>query len=162
MLPKFRSFVRPIIRSLLFISVTIHQHYSPSLLFINSIHHHYYSSILFTDAIHHRYYSSSLLFIDNIYGNFFTVTIHRYYSSLLFIDHPITTNFNYSSVMLSSPPKTSQTHIPVIWTPVTVIFLPVGNFPSGHPSQISLSWARLTLRFLRTRLPNSDSNNSCF
>jgi hypothetical protein len=52
--------------------------------------------------------------------------------------------------MLSSPPKTSQTHIPVIRTPVTVIFFPVGNFPSGHPSQVSPSWARLTLRFLRT------------
>jgi hypothetical protein len=43
-----------------------------------------------------------------------------------------------------------------------VIFLPVGNFPSGHPSQVSPSWARITLRFLWTRLPNSDSNNSCF
>jgi hypothetical protein len=99
-------------------------------------------------------YSSSLLFIDTIH--------HCYYLSLLFIDHPITPNFNYSSIMLSNPPKTCQTHIPVIRTPVTMIFLPVGNFPSGHPSQVSPSWARLTLRFLRTRLPNSDSNNSCF
>jgi hypothetical protein len=63
--------------------------------------------------------------------------------------------------MLSSPPKTSQTHIPVIRTLVTVIFLPVENFPSGHSSQVSPSWARLTLRFFRTRIPNSDSNNSC-
>jgi hypothetical protein len=29
--------------------------------------------------------------------------------------------------MLSSPPKTSQTHIPVIRTPMTVIFFPVGT-----------------------------------
>jgi hypothetical protein len=90
------------------------------------------------------------------------IAFRRHYSLLLFIDHPITPNFNYSSIMLSSPPKTSQTHIPVIWTPVTVIFLLVGTFPSGHPSQVSPSWACLTLRFLRTRLPNSDSNNSCF
>jgi hypothetical protein len=76
-------------------------------------------------------------FIVSIHRSSF---VHRHYSpfivrsSLLFIDHPITPNFNYSSIMLSSPPKTSQTHIPVIRTPVTVIFIPVGNFPSGHPS----------------------------
>jgi hypothetical protein len=125
MLPKFRSFVRPIIRSFVrsFI-VPIHR------LFIVTIHrlsfvHTNYSPSLFTITIHHRYYSSLLLFIDDIYGNFFVLTIYRYYSSLLFIDHPITPNFNYPSVMLSSPPKTSQTHILVIRTPVTVIFLPV-------------------------------------
>jgi hypothetical protein len=119
-------------------TITIHRYYS-SLLFIDNINHRYYSSLLFTDTICHHYYSSSLLFIDDTYGNFFDVTIHYYYSSLLFIDHPITPNFSYSSIMLSSPPKTSQSHIPVIRTPVTVIFLPVGNFPSGHPSQVSPS-----------------------
>jgi hypothetical protein len=171
MLPKFRSFVCPIIRSfvrsfivpihrsslvhshyssfvhmnyshhyspLLFI-VTIHRYYSPLLLFIVTIRRHCSPLLLFADTIHHCYYSSTLLFIDDIYGNFFVVTIHGYYSSLLFIDHPITPNFNYSSIMMSSPPKTSQTHILVIRTPVTVIFLPVGNFPSGHPSQVSPS-----------------------
>jgi hypothetical protein len=145
MLPKFWSFVRPIIRSfhhyylaLLFTIVTIHRYYSPTLFIIVAIY---------------SYYSSSLLFIDDTYNNF---------SSLLFVDHTITPIFNHSSIMLSSPPKTSQTHIPVIRTPMTVIFLLVGNFPSGNPSQVSPSWARLTLRFLRTRLPNSDSNNSCF
>jgi hypothetical protein len=71
----------------------------------------------------HRHYSSLLLFIDDIYRYFFVVTIQSYYSSLLFIDHSITPNFNYSSIMLSSSPKTSQTNIPVIRTPVTVIFL---------------------------------------
>jgi hypothetical protein len=155
MLPKFRSFVRPIIRS--FVRSFIVPIHRSSSLFI--VHRSFIQ--LFTITIHHYY--SSLLFS--------TVTIHRWYlwqpfrchySSLLFIDHPITPNFNCSSVMLSSPPKTSQTHIPVIRTLVTVIFLPVGNFPSGHPSQISSSWACLTLRFLWTRLPNSDSNNSCF
>jgi hypothetical protein len=149
MLPKFWSFVRSIIRSFVR-SFIVPIHCS------SFVHHHYSSFIvrsygLFTITIHHYY--SSLLFI--------IVTIHRHYLPL-FIDHPITTNFNYSSIMLSSPPKTSQTHIPVIRTPVTVFFLPVGNFPFGHPSQVSPSWARLTLRFLRTRLPNFDSNNSCF
>jgi hypothetical protein len=150
MLPKFRSFVRPVIRSFVR-SFIVPIHRSSSLFivhcsFIRTIHYHY----------------SPLLFI---------VTIHRYYSAMismvtfslsLLIDHPITPNFNYSSIMLSSPPKTSHTHIPVIRTPVTVIFLPVGNFPSGHSSQVSPRWACLTLRFLRTRLPNSDSNNSWF
>ena len=167
MLPKFRSFVRPIIRSFVrsFIvpihrSSFVHTNYSLSLFTITI--HHYYSSLLFTYTIHHRYYLSLLFIIVTIHRWYLWQPFRRYYSSSLFIDHPITPNFNYSSIMLSSPPKTNQTHVPVIRTPVTVIFLPVGNFPSGHPSQISPSWARLTLRFLRTMLPNSDSNNSCF
>jgi hypothetical protein len=157
MLPKFWSFVHPIIRSFVrsFI-VPIHRSFIITIhrsSFVHTTIHHHYSPLLFIVTIHHRYYSSLLLFIDTIY--------HRYYLSLLFIGHPITPNFNYSSIMLCSPPKTSQTHIPVIRTPVTD-FPSSGNFPSGHPSQVSPSWARLTLRFLRTRLPNSDSNNSCF
>jgi hypothetical protein len=127
MLSKFRSFVRPIIRSFVrsFIvpihrSSFVHHHYSS---FIRTIHHHY-PTLLFIVTIHHRYYSSRISIIS----------FRRHYSSLLFIDHPIAPNFNYSSIMLSRPPKTSQTHIPVIRTPVTVIFLPVGNLPSGHPS----------------------------
>ena len=167
MLPKFRSFVRPIIRSFVrsFIvpihrSSFVHTNYSLSLFTITI--HRYYSHTLFIIVTIYHYYSSSLLFIDDIYNFFSIATIHRYWSSLLFIGHLVIPNFNYSSIMLSSPPKTSQTHVPIIRTPVTVIFLPVGNFPSGHPSQVPPSWARLTLRFLRTRLPNSDSNNSCF
>jgi hypothetical protein len=127
MQPKFRSFVRSfdrssfvhssyssfIVRSYGLFTITIHSYYS-LLLFI----------ILFTVTIHHRYYSSMISII----------AFRRHYSSLLFINHPIAPNFNYSSIMLSSPPKTSQTHIPVIRTLVTVIFLPVGNLPSGHPS----------------------------
>jgi hypothetical protein len=129
MLLKFRSFVRPIIRSFVrsFIipihrSSFVHHHYS-------SFVHTNYSPLLFTITIC-RYYSSLLLFIDAIY--------HRYYLSLLFIGHPITPNFNCSSIMLCSPPKTNQTHIPVIRTPVTD-FPSSGNFPSGHPSQVSPS-----------------------
>jgi hypothetical protein len=79
MVPKFRSFVHPIIRSFVrsFI-VPIHRS--------SFVHHHYSSFIvrsyeLFTITIH-RYYSS-LLFIDDIYGNLFVVTIHRCYSSII-------------------------------------------------------------------------------
>jgi hypothetical protein len=135
MLPKFRSFVRPIIRSFVRSFIvpihrssirTIHYHYSP-LLFIVTIHIHYSSSLLFVIVTIHIHYSSSLLFIDDIYNFFSITTIHCYYSSLLFIGHLVIPNFNYSSIMLSSPPKTSQTHVPIIRTPVTVVFLPVGT-----------------------------------
>jgi hypothetical protein len=123
MLLKFRSFVRPIIRSFvrpnnLFPAVMLPKFRS----FVRPFVHSSYSSFivrlpsLFTVTIHH-YYSSMISIIP----------FCRYYSSLLFIDHPIAPNFNYSSIMVSSPPKTSQTHIPVIQTPVTVIFLPVGT-----------------------------------
>jgi hypothetical protein len=142
MLPKFRSFVRSIIRSFivhsefLFIvhrsfiqlfTITIYRSYSP-LIFTVAIYHHYLP-LLFTITIYRHYLP--LLFTVTIYHHYlsllFTITIYRHYLPLLFIDHPITPNFNYSSIMLSSPPKTSQTHIPVIQTPVTVIFLPVGT-----------------------------------
>jgi hypothetical protein len=129
MLPKFRSFVRPIVRlsDHLIVRPFVHSSYSSFVhSHYSSFVHSHYSSFVYTTMHHH-------------YSSFVYTTIHRYYSSLLFIDHPITPNFNYSSIMLASPPKTSQTHIPVIRTPVTVIFLPVGNFPSGHSSQVSPS-----------------------
>jgi hypothetical protein len=111
----------------LLFTVTFYRYFLP-LLFTVTIYR-YFLPLLFTVTFY-RYYLP-LLFTVTIYRYFlpllFTVTIYRYYSLLLFIDHPITPNFNYSSIMLSSPPKTSQTHIPVIQTPVTVIFLPVGT-----------------------------------
>jgi hypothetical protein len=93
MLPKFRSFVRPIIRSFVcsFIvpihrSSFVHSSYSSfivrsydysPLLFTDTIHHRYYSVLLFIIVtIHHRYHSSM------ISSNFFVITIHRYYSSI--------------------------------------------------------------------------------
>jgi hypothetical protein len=112
-----RSFIR-------LFTITFHRYYSPLLFTIVTIPRCYLSTLFTIVTIHHRYYSPMISM----------VTFCCYYSSLLFVDHPITPNFNYSSIMLSNPPKTSQTHIPVIRTPVTVIFLPVGNFPSGHPS----------------------------
>jgi hypothetical protein len=125
-----------IIRSSSLFTVTIYRHYLP-LLFTVTIYRHYftvtiyryYLPSLFTVTIYRHYFSVTI--IVTIYSYYlpslFTVTIYHYYSPLLFIDHPITPNFNYSSVMLSSPLKTSQTHIPVIQTPVTVIFLLVGT-----------------------------------
>jgi hypothetical protein len=168
MLPKFRSFVRPFVHSSyssfvhshypslivrsydyspsLFI-VTIHRHYLSSLFTIVTIHRHYLSSLLFINTIHHHYYSLTLFIIVTIRHCYYssmisTVTFCHHYSSLLFIDHPITPNFNYSSIMLSSPPKTSQTHIPVIRTPVTVIFLPVGtSHLVTHPRFLQVEYA---------------------
>jgi hypothetical protein len=130
MLPKFRSFVRPIIRSFVHSSYSSFIVRSSSLFIVRSYElfiitiHHYYSPLLFNITIH-RYYSS-IIFMVLFLSSLFIVTIHCSYSSLLFIDHPITPNFNYSSIMLSSPPNTSQTHIPVIRTLVTVIFLQNG------------------------------------
>jgi hypothetical protein len=94
MLPKFRSFVRSIIRSfvhsfivpihrLSFVHTTIHHHYSPRIFVIVTIQRYYSPLLLFIATIHHCYYLSWLLFIDDIYGNFFVVTIHRYYSSII-------------------------------------------------------------------------------
>ena len=132
MLPKFRSFVRPIIRSFVrsFIvpihrSSFVHTNYSLSLFTITI--HHYYSSLLFTYTIHHRYYLPLLFIIVTIHRWYLQLLFRRHYSSLLFIGHLVIPNFNYSSIMLSSPPKTSQTHVPIMRTPVTVIFLLVGT-----------------------------------
>jgi hypothetical protein len=138
MLPKFRSFVRSIIQSFArsFIvpihrSSFVHSHYS-SFVYTTihvTIQYRYYSPIQFIIVtihvtIHRRYYSS-MIYIFTISPVLFIIAIHRYYSSLLFIGHPITPKINYSSIMLSSSPKTCQTNIPVIRTPMTVIFLPV-------------------------------------
>jgi hypothetical protein len=90
----------------------------PPLQFIVTIHRYYSSSLLFIIvSIHHRYYPSMISMVP----------FCCHYSLLLFIDHPITPHFNYSSIMLSSKSKTSQTHISVIRTPVTMIFLPMGT-----------------------------------
>jgi hypothetical protein len=160
MLPKFRSFVRSFI-------VTIHHS------FIQTIHHHY-SVLLFTVAILCCYYLLTMFIIVTIHHyysplQFIIVTIHRWYLSLLF---GVTIHRYYSSIIRS--PQISTTHsscCPVLLRPARPIFQSYKlrwlwfssskNFPSGHPSQVSPSWARLSLRFLRTRLPNSDSNNSC-
>jgi hypothetical protein len=124
MLPKFRSFVRPIIRSFVrsFI-VPIHRSsfvHSPYSSFIVPIHRSSFVHSPYSSFIVRSYDYSPLLF---------TVTIHhRHYPSLLFIDHPITPDFNCSSIILSSSPETCQTNIPVIQTSVTVIFLPIRTF----------------------------------
>jgi hypothetical protein len=103
--PFVRSFVRSFVQIIFFLSLCCR---NSDRSFDHSIVHR-----SFIVPIHRS-------FIVTIHrSSFVHTTIHHYYSSLLFIDHPITPNFNYSSIMLSSPPKTSQTHIPVIRTPVT-------------------------------------------
>jgi Tat protein secretion system quality control protein TatD with DNase activity len=70
----------------------------------------YCSPLLFIIITIHYSYYLSLLFIDDIYRCYFTVTIHCYYSSII-RSRQI---FNCSSIMLSSSPKTCQTNISVI------------------------------------------------
>jgi hypothetical protein len=78
MLPKFRSFVRPIIRSFVH-SFIVPIHRSSFLFIVRSYE-------LFTDTIHHRYYSLLLFIIVTTHRwylcSFFVVTIHHYYSSI--------------------------------------------------------------------------------
>jgi hypothetical protein len=76
MLPKFRSFVSPIIRSFVR-SFIVPIHRSSSLFivhrsFIWTIHHYYSESLLFIVTIHQWYL-----------WQLFDVTIHRYYSSII-------------------------------------------------------------------------------
>jgi hypothetical protein len=90
MLPKFWSFVHPIIRSFVrsFIvpihrSSFVHRHYSS---FVHTDYSHHYSTLLFSVTIH-CYYSASLLFIVTIHRWYlwqpFRRPIHRYYSSII-------------------------------------------------------------------------------
>jgi hypothetical protein len=108
----------------------IHSSYSSFIvrsyeLFTFTIHHRYCSSLLFINVTIQRFYSPLLFIIVTIHRWYLWLLFHHHYSSLLFIDRPINPNFNYSSIMLSSSPKTYRTNIPVIQTSVTVIFLPV-------------------------------------
>jgi hypothetical protein len=75
MLPKFRSFVHPIIRSFVR-SFIVPIHHSSSLFIVHQLFIR-----LFTITIHHYY--SLVLFIDDICDNLFVITIHRYYSSII-------------------------------------------------------------------------------
>jgi hypothetical protein len=151
MLPRFWLSVRPIIWSFVR-SFIIHIHRS-SLVYTNyssfvhtTVHcssfvHTDYSPFIgsFIVIFHH----SSFPFVHTDYPLFiesFIVTIHRssdrpsYYSLLLFMAHLIAQIFNCSFIMLFSSPKTCQTNISVIRTPVTVIFLPVRTSRSvTHP-----------------------------
>jgi hypothetical protein len=84
MVPKFQSFVRPIIRPFVHSSYSsfIVRSYDYSLPLLTITIHRYYSHTLFIIVTIYHYYSSSLLFIDDIYNYFSIVTIHRYYSSI--------------------------------------------------------------------------------
>jgi hypothetical protein len=144
MLPKFRSFVRPIIRSFVrsFI-VPIHH---------SSFVHTNYSPSLFIVTIHHRYYSS-MISIINFSSSLLIVTIHC--SS----DHPkiSTTHPSCCPVHLRPARPISQSHeLRWLW------FSFQWELPIWSPILGFSKLSMLTLRFLRTRLPNSDSNNSCF
>jgi hypothetical protein len=138
MLPKFRSFARPIIRSSVrsfivpihrsFI-VTIHcsviRDYSSLLFIIVTIYRYYSSSLLFTDSIHHCYYSPMISTIT-FSLLLFIIAIHRYYSSII-----------RSPQISTSHPSCCPAHLRLARVPdqysshtnsVTVIFLPVRTF----------------------------------
>jgi hypothetical protein len=85
--------------------------------------------------------------------------VHNHYSSLLFIVCLIARIFNYSSIIMIKSPKTCQTNISVIRTLVTMIFLPVRTSRLVTHPRIVPSWAHLTLRFFRTRLPKRKANH---
>jgi hypothetical protein len=153
MLPKFRSFIRPIIRSFVrsFI-VPIHRSFIVTI-YRSSFVHTNYSPLLFTITITiHRWYLS-LLFRRHYSSLLFIVTIHR--SS----DHPKFQLLIHHVVQFTQDhPDQYSSHT----NSDDCDFPSSKNFPYGHPSQVSPSWACLTLKFFRTRLPNSNSNNSCF
>jgi hypothetical protein len=113
MLPKFRSFVRPIIR--LFVrsfivpihrSSFVHSSYSSVIVRSSSLFivhrsfiqlftitiQRYYSHTLFIIVTIYHYYSSSLLFIDDIYNYFSVATIHRHYLSIIWSPQISTTH----------------------------------------------------------------------
>jgi hypothetical protein len=135
MLPKFRSFdhsivhsfdhsiVRPFVHSSY--SSFFHSHYSSFIIRLYD-----YSPLLFIVTIQ-RHYSSSLLFIDDIYNYFFVVTVHRYYSSIIRSPQISTTHPSCCPVHLR--PYSSHTNSGDCGFPSS------GNFPSGHPSQVSPS-----------------------
>jgi hypothetical protein len=136
MLPKFRSFVRPIIQSSVQIIFScryaaeipivrssdhsivrpfVHSSYSSfivrsydySLSLFTVTIHRYYSHTLFIIVTIYHYYSSSLLFIDDTYNYFSIATIHRYCS------------------LISRSPQISTTHTsccPVHLRPARPIF----------------------------------------
>jgi hypothetical protein len=102
MLPKFRSFVRPIIRSFvrsfivpihrssfihtdyspLLSIVTIHRYYSSTILTIVTIHRYYSPTLFVIITIHHRYYLSMIPMVT-FSMSLFIITIHHYYSSII-------------------------------------------------------------------------------
>ena len=149
MLPKFRSFVCPIIRSFVrsFVQIIFSCRYAAEIPIVRSsdhsivrpfVHSSYSSFIvrsyeLFTITIHHYY--SPLLF-NRYYSHilFIIVTIYHYYSSsLLFIDDiynyfSVTTIHHYYSSIIRSP-QISTTHpscCPVHLRPARPIFQSYG------------------------------------
>jgi hypothetical protein len=180
MLPKFRLFVRSFDRSS-FVHTTIHHYYLPLLFtvtFTVTIYR-YYLSLLFTvtflpllftvtfyryflpllfTVTFYRYYLP-LLFTVTIYGYFlpllFTVSIHRYYSSIIRSPQISTTHPSCCPVHLR-PARPIFQFYKLWWLWFSFQWeLPIWSPILGF-SKLSM----LNLRFLRTRLPNSDSNNS--
>jgi hypothetical protein len=174
-----RSFVRSsfvhssypsfIVRSYELFTITIYRYYLPlllPLLFTVTIYS-YFLPLLFTVTIY-RYFLP-LLFTVTFYRYFFTVTIYRYYLPLLLpLLFTVTIHHYYSSIIRS--PQISTTHpscCPVYLRPARPIFQWLWfsfqwELPIWSPILGFSKLSTLNLRFLRTRLPNSYSNNSRF
>jgi hypothetical protein len=127
MLPKFWSFVRPIIRSfvrsfivLIHRSSFVHRHYSSFI-----VRSYDYSPSLFTITIHHHYYSSMMSIIAFL-SSLFIITIHRYYSSIIRSPQLSTTHPSccpvhlrpYSSHTNSGDCDFPSSREPPIWSPI--------------------------------------------
>jgi hypothetical protein len=130
MLPKFRSFVRPIIWSFVR-SFIVPIHRSSSLFIVRSYElftitiHLYYSSLLFIDTIHHCYYSS-MISTSTFSSSLFIITIHCYYSSIIRLPQISTTHPSCCPVHLrpySSHTNSGDCDFPSsrelpIWSPI--------------------------------------------
>jgi hypothetical protein len=96
-----------------------------SSLFIVHVRSYDYSPLLFIVTIH-RHWSSSLLFIDDIYNYSFVVTIHHYYSSIIRSPQISTTHPSccpvhlrpYSSHTNSGDCDFPSSREPPIWSPI--------------------------------------------
>jgi hypothetical protein len=154
----------------LLFTVTIYRYFLPLLFTVTF--YRYFLPLLFTVTFY-RYYLP-LLFTVTIYCYYlpllFTVTFYRYFLPLLFM---VTIHRYYSSIIQS--PQISTTHpscCPVHLRPARPIsqlyklrwlwFSFQWELPIWSPILGFSKLSTLNLRFLRTRLPNSDSNNSRF
>jgi hypothetical protein len=125
MLPKFRSFFRPIIRSFVRSSYSSFIIHSSSLFIVRSYD---YSPSLFIDTIHHYY--SSMIPIITFLSSLFIITIHRYYSSIIRSPQISTTHPSccpvhlrpYSSHTNSGDCDFPSSREPPIWSPVLGFF----------------------------------------
>jgi hypothetical protein len=187
--PIVRSFVRSFVQIILFLplccqnsdrsfvrsfdrSSFVHSSYSSFIVRSSSLFtitiFRYYLPLLFTVTFYHlpllftvTFYRLPLLFPVTFYRYFlpllFTVTIHRYYSSIIRLPQISTTHPSCCLVHLRPARPIFQLYkLRWLW------FSFQWELPTWSPILGFSKLSMLNLRFLRTKLPNSDSNNSRF